>query len=193
MKKVYVYIILLFVSYLSYQCKQDPDAHLARYLEENESQIALLRNWEIHFEPERDFWYCKHYHDRDSLLLHVIVYVDKRNQITSYNVRSLKEDSITALQLATQNINTLYIIKRIYGYKCIRACEVELFNDTLSYDFTINMGDKKTTCFIRLMKMDSDTTYKLLYKKWYVRKQPHDVDSIWAMKNIHRIKRYKLN
>ena len=172
MKNVYVYIILVFVSCLSYQCKRDPDAHLARYLEENESQIALLRNWEIYFEPERDFWYCKHYYDRDSLLLHVIVYVDKSNQITSYNVRSLKEDSITALQLATQNINTLGTIQHIYGYKSIGAYEVELFNDTLSFDFCINMGgrDERSRTMIMLKKMDNDMTDEHLYKKWYVRK-----------------------
>ena len=70
-----------------------------------------------------------------------------------------------------QNISALNDIKRFYGTNHIGAFEVELFNDTLEYDYIIRTGKDTITYQIMLMKNSNDTIDKHLYKNWYLRKK----------------------
>ena len=172
MKKIVTFIVLLVFVTLNCQCRrdEDPNTRLAVYLEENESQLELLRGWSILYVPDRGSWWCRHYCSRDSLLSFVLVRVDKHDRITFCEVNPLFEDSIVAAQTAKQNVSTLYGIKHIYGYKFMGAHEVELFRDSFEYDFFIATGDENTHLTIMLKSSENDTTDLHLYKNWYLRK-----------------------
>lgn len=163
-------MMLLAFMCLNCQCKHETETKLAVYFEENESQIGMLRGWDIYFEAEREYWSCKHWYNQDSLLAAVFVQVDKHNRVSSFDIITLCNDSITTIQTVIQNINMLYKIMHILGYKSIGAHEVELFNDTLAYDFCISMADDETTFLIMHMKSYIDTTDKQLYEKWYFKR-----------------------
>ena len=148
----------------------DPTTRLSAYLEENKSQMELLRGWEILYVRERDCWWCRHWYTRDSLLSFILVRLDAQDNITSCETGQLYEDSTKASQDALQNISTLYDIKRIYSYKFMGAHEVALFNDTLEYDYIIGTGDETTTYSIMLCKSDNTINGQLLYNNWYLKK-----------------------
>ncbi len=148
-----------------------PDARVDAYLEENEGQLVMLRGWNIVYVEERDCWWCRHWKERDSLLSFVLVRVDRHDKIISCEASQLSEDSTIAIQLALQNISALNDIKRFYGTNHIGAFEVELFNDTLEYDYIIRTGKDTITYQIMLMKNSNDTIDKHLYKNWYLRKK----------------------
>ena len=170
MRKIIAYIVLAILCCLACQCKhEDLDSELSSYIASHESQIRMLRNWDILYAPERDCWWCRHYYCKDSLLSFVLARVDKYDNVIAYEVNPFYEDSTIAIQMASQNISTLYDIKRIYGYEFIGAREVKLFNDTLAYDFLISMGDEETTSQIKLKKTDNDSIDKHLFGKWYIR------------------------
>ena len=99
----------------------------------------------------------------------VLVRVDKHDRITSCEVNPLYEDSIVAVQTAKQNVSTMYDIKHIYAYKFMGADEVELFRDSLEYNFIIGTGDENRHLIIMLKNSENDTTDLHLYKKWYLR------------------------
>lgn len=172
MKKAIIYLLLWAIPFLLCHCKCDiSESCLATYIEENEPQLKSLRNWDIFFESERDFWSCKHWYSRDSLLACIFVYVDKYNNFISYDINSLHEDSITAVQMASQNIGTLQEIQKICKAKDIGTHEVELFNDTLEYAYAINVVDKEKRYQILYLKCKNNTIGNHLYGKWYSRKK----------------------
>lgn len=148
----------------------DPDARIAAYIAENESQIRMLRGWDILYIQERECWWCKHWCGRDSLLSFVLVRVDSHDIIVSCDVGQLREDSVIAKQAALRNVSTLYDIKRFYGSKYIGSNEIELFNDTLGYIYNIGIGNDTTTYQIMLKNSNDISTDKHLYKNWYLRK-----------------------
>ena len=171
MKKIIMYTILSVILYSFFQCRYDATSRIGVYFERNESKIEKLRNWDIYFEPERDFWSCRHWNTRDSLCTFVFVRVDKYNNVKSCDICSLHDDSATIIQMALQNISTLYEIRKLCKSKSIGTHEVEIFNDTLSYDYVINMEEKKSRYQIMLMKQGNNTIGHNLYKKWYIKKE----------------------
>ena len=149
----------------------DPDIRMAAYIEENESQIKMLRGWENLYIQERECWWCRHWYGRDSLLSFVLVRVDSHDIIVSCDVNQLHEDSVVAKQTALRNVSTLYDIKRIYGSKYIGSNEIELFNNTLEYIYNIGTGNDTTTYQIMLKNSNDSSTDKQLYKNWYLKKK----------------------
>lgn len=176
MNKTLIYIVLCGFICLTCQCKGDydsdcdPDARVAAYLEENEAQLEMLRGWNIVYVEERDCWWCRHWKEQDSLLSFVLVRADRHDNIISCEASQLSEDSTMAIQIAMQNINALIDIKRFYGTNHIGGLEVELFNDTLEYDYIIGTGNDTITYQIVLKKNCNDTIDKHLYKNWHLRK-----------------------
>lgn len=168
-KKVLTFIVLLVFMTLNCQCRHDEDTRLAAYLEENESQIEMLRGWDIYFEPERDFWSCRQWYNSDSILAYVIVRVDKNNNIESYDICLLHEDSVALVQMASQHVGTLHQIRNIFKSESIGTHEVEIFNDTLAYNYVIVVGEEKSRYQIILMKHENNIGHHL-YGKWYLRK-----------------------
>lgn len=174
MKKTVVFVILIIIICTIYQCKyRDQDSILASYIKDNKTEIEMLRNWHIYYEPERDFWSCRHWYNQDSLLAFVFVRVNKQDNAMSYEIGSLCEDSTIAVQSALQNIKTLSDIKRIYGYEFIGAYEIELFNDTLANNYIINLGGERGLYLKKPMKSDNGTYNKHLYGEWYIKVLPN--------------------
>jgi hypothetical protein len=170
MKKTTTYTILSVILCSFCQCRYDATSRISAYLEENESQIEMLRGWDIYFEPERKFWSCRQWYNGDSLLAFVIVRVDNNNNIESYNIGLSHEDSITMAQTVSQHVGTLHQIRNIFKSESIGTHEIEIFNDTMAYNYVIVVGDEKSRYQIILMKHENNTIGHHLYGEWYLRK-----------------------
>ena len=97
MKKIFI-LILIAIICVCCQNKNDADDRISVFLEENELQMRMLCGWDIDYHPERKCWECKHLYSADSLLTHISVQVGKWDNVLSYNIHQLHEDSITTVQ-----------------------------------------------------------------------------------------------
>jgi|GEM_PF-2505912 len=165
--KKFLHIITLSIFFSTCQNGIDDIEHLSSYVENNEARMELLRNWDIYFEPERNFWSCKHWYDQDSLLSFLLIYVDGDNNVYRYNFGNcLEEDSMIVLENAVYNTCTLYAIKCINQYDAIGTHEV--FSDTFYFDYCIILQKDKYKYQMNHAK-GNDSIDNHLYGSWYIR------------------------
>lgn len=166
MKKIFI-LILIAIICVCCQNKNDADDRISVFLEENELQMRMLCGWDIDYHPERKCWECKHLYSADSLLTHISVQVGKWDNVLSYNIHQLHEDSITTVQTVLHNIHTLGKIKHIYGSQYIDADDV--YNNKFNSEYIITVGnDTMMSQVVLVIDSIGNCAGKHLYEKWYI-------------------------
>lgn len=150
----------------------DMNSSMASYVNRNYAKMQALLTWRIFYEPERDFWYCRHMYGNDSILADLTIYVNKNNKVQRYGIRALHEnDTIKTINIAVQNINTLNEIRCLKNFDNIGTIPVQL--DTLPFDYCINVGKDTTHYQILHAKGHDFTIGKHLSRDWYIRQLSH--------------------
>lgn len=163
--KIAYSLILLFLLSFACQCEHgNIESCLSSYVEKNESKMEMLRSWDIYYEPERNFWSCKHWYTRDSLLTFINIRIDKQDTILCMN-HLYKTDSIFETRTAIENVATLFDIKCICESNGIGTHEV--FNDTLSYNYIIIVRKQEEQYQLIHVKEKDITHNRHLYENWY--------------------------
>lgn len=144
------------------------ESELSTFIEKHEIKLEQLRNWDIYFERERYFWSCRHWYNKDSLLCHLLLYVDKNNNVSNIGIGLLNEDdTIFVKNMAMQNVAILYDLKQLNKFDGIGTHEA--FSESLYFDYCINLRKKEEKFQLMHMKNNSHRG-EYLYGKWRIRK-----------------------
>ena len=168
MKSIYYFLLVILLCTACQNKNKTVESELSTFIEKNEIKLEQLRNWDIYFERERYFWSCRHWYNKDSLLSHLLLYVDKNNNVSNIGIGLLNEDdTIFVKNMAMQNVAMLYDLMQLNKFDGIGTHEA--FSESLYFDYCINLRKKEEKFQLMHMKNNSHLG-EYLYGKWRIRK-----------------------